>query len=123
MQFLLLATTRINRFHRRRPAPLTRAIDDGTAFSCIKPTNAVRRGRSRVVESRPVQISWFVLLCLSTTVTLAIQSRDDMGGATYTTLYVLQVVCLAFFWVRMVAEIVTCGLTGGSHGFLRSVWS
>ncbi|KAG5503888.1 hypothetical protein JIQ42_07407 [Leishmania sp. Namibia] len=123
MQFLLLATSRINRFQRWRPAPLTRASDDGTAFFCMKPANAVRRGCSRFVESRPVQISWFVLVCLSTAMTLAIQPRDDMGGATHTTLYVLQVVCLAFFWVRMVAEIVACGLIGGSHGFLRSVWS
>ncbi|KAG5481602.1 hypothetical protein LSCM1_05626 [Leishmania martiniquensis] len=97
MQFLFLATSRIDNFHRRSPAHMKNASKDDTAFSSMKPTRAGCRARSRFVGSRPVQGTWFLLVCLSTGMAVAIQPRYDMGAATYRTLHGLPVVCLAFF--------------------------
>ncbi|TPP51780.1 Ion transport family protein [Leishmania donovani] len=123
MQYLLLASSRADTFQSWSPTQIAVTRNDGAPFFSPGPANALRRGCYRFVGSRPVLISWVVLVCLSTAMALAIQPRYDLGVATYTTLYALQLICLAFFWVRMVAEIIACGLLGGSHGFLRSVWN
>ncbi|KAI5687315.1 Ion transport protein [Leishmania braziliensis] len=60
--------------------------------------------------SRPVQISWFLLVCLSTAIALTLQPCHDTSSGAYATLYALQVACLALFWRRMVAEVVAGGL-------------
>ncbi|KAG5508276.1 hypothetical protein JKF63_05532 [Porcisia hertigi] len=123
MQYLLLATSRMGTFQTWSPAPITNTNDGTTAFVCLKPRNAIRHTCSRFVARRSVQICWSALVCLSTAMALAIQPRYNMGRPAYTTLFSLQVVCLAFFWVRMVAEIIASGLLKGSHSFLRSWWN
>ncbi|GET87703.1 hypothetical protein, unknown function [Leishmania tarentolae] len=123
MEYLLLATAHIDTFQRWTPAHLTVAHNDGTLPFRAKPTNRLRLCYYRFVSSRPAQISWVFLVCLSTAMALAIQPRYDFGVSTYATLYGLQVVCLTFFWVRMAAEIIACGLLTGSDAFLRSAWN
>ncbi|KAK7196249.1 Ion transport protein [Novymonas esmeraldas] len=123
MQYVLLASSRIAAVHRWTPTHVTCSNDGATTFGCIAPTNAARRFCVRLILSRGVQACWFVLTCLSTAVALAIQPRYDMGSATYATLFAVQVVCLVFFWGRMVAEVIANGLVEAPRGFLRSVWN
>lgn len=123
MQRLLLLTAHANAFLTWAPVGLTAVNDDATVFMCLPPSHALRRVCRRIVLSRAVQIAWGVLVCLSTALALAVQPRYDMGHDTYAALFAVQVFCLAFFWLRMLAEVVASGLVEGRHSFLRSLWN
>ncbi|KPA76309.1 hypothetical protein ABB37_08030 [Leptomonas pyrrhocoris] len=123
MQYFLLSYSKINDFQTWMPTTVVEVNDDTTVFGCLTPSNVVRRSCRRLVTHPRMQIVWFMLVCLSTGMTSAIQPRYDMGGATYTTLFAIEVVCVAFFWLRMLAEIVASGFFEGEHSFLRSLWN
>lgn len=123
MQYYLLSSSKINVFQTWTPTAIVEVNDDATTFGCLKPHHAIRHACRRVVTHRYTQAIWIALVCLSTGMNVAIQPRYDMGDATYTTLFTLQVVCVAFFWLRMLAEIVASGFYEGCHSFLRSLWN
>jgi hypothetical protein len=123
MQYFLLSSSKIDLFQTWTPSTIVAVNDDTSVFGCMKPTNPLRRVLRRIVTHPYTQLVWIALACLSTGIILAIQPRYDMGEATYTTLFALEVVCVAFFWLRMLAEMVASGLVEGRHSFLRSLWN
>ncbi|KPI89096.1 hypothetical protein ABL78_1832 [Leptomonas seymouri] len=123
MQYFLLCSSRINDFQTWTPAAVVEVNRDAVTFGCMQPNSVIRESCRRVVTHAYTLIVWVALVCFSTGMALAIQPRYDMGDATYKILFALQVVCVAFFWLRMLAEIVASGLFEGRHSFLRSLWN
>ncbi|EPY25193.1 voltage-dependent calcium channel alpha 1, invertebrate [Strigomonas culicis] len=79
-------------------------------YGCNVDTHGYAEWKKRLVAilgSRYVQTIWVVAVCLSTGLAMAEQPHYDLGRGTYIVFFTLQTVCLAFFWIRMLADCMT----------------
>lgn len=97
--------------------------DKEKAFGCIPGTNPVRQACRNVVNNRHVQSFWFSCVLLSTALTLAVQPRYQYGKIADIVLLSVQAALLAFFWFRMLLEIIARGVVIPRHAFLRQFWN
>lgn len=122
MQFLLVESGAIAHFERWSPHSDPHP-PQGTAFLCVPARSRLRTGCHRVVRHRTTMGHWYFFVTLSTLLAFVIQPRYLYPRSVDITLFSLQCLCLAFFWIRMLVEIVASGVILNRGAFLRSFWN